>query len=910
MHNAAAAHRPRTIRLWLTGLVVACVLPVWVCAGYFVHSVYTGKKALIQGHLLEIARNLALDADRELSVVLAVAEGLATSPALQNDDFEALRRQVRMLLAGYPDSDVIVANADGQQVFNSFLPPGSALPRRNVPEIVQRVFATGKPAIGNVFRGAVTGRALISLDMPVYKDGTVRYDLAITVPAARFTGMLLAERLSQGWAAVILDTKGVVVARSRDNDRWVGQSAVHLLPGRGPDTPADVAFETTNLDGVAVLAAFSQAEDSGWSAVVSVPQAILLAEVRQWLWWTGGGALVLSLGGIALATSLARRIAHSITVLVKPAEELGSGRPIMPGRSDLAETEALARALTSAAALLTRRAKERQDADAARHAAEVRLAEREHIFRIVADNSHNWEFWNDPDGQCRWVSPACARIAGRPPQAFLGPSGLTIRDVLHPDDQERWDAHFLEHPDGLPAHEEMPFRVVHSDGRIVHIGHVCSRLTGPGGEELGRRGSNRDITEQYRYEQELLRAKELADAGSRAKSEFLANMSHEIRTPINGVMGMLQLLQTTALNTEQQEYVAMATRGTSRLNRLLSDILDLSKIESGSLVVRETTFGLEDIKQAVLDIFAPMARQKHLGLTFELSCSLPASVRGDDARLRQILLNLVGNAVKYTEAGAIQVTVAAASPTAAVVPGVPLDVVFTVADTGRGIPADKLDAIFKPFVQVDGTYTRQGGVGLGLAIVKRLTELLGGTIDVQSWVGSGTTMCVTLPLTPIEAVVAPTAEAKHLPLAPPGCTVLLVEDDDMNRSAASRMLHKVGYAVREAPNGSAALAILAREPVSLILMDVQMPVMDGLEATRRIRADVSGLFDPTVPIIAMTAFAMPGDRETFLEAGMDDYLAKPVNVSELLDVMRRALERRPGRIDCRPYAGTEPQEKA
>ena len=237
MHNPAAAHRPRTIRLWLTGLVVACVLPVWVCAGYLVHSVYTGKKALIQGHLIEIAKNLALDADRELSIVLAVAQGLATSPALQNDDFEALRRQVQTLRASYPDTDVIVATADGQQVFNSFLPPGSALPRRSVLETVQRVFTTGKPNIGNVFRGAVTGRALISLDMPVSKDGTVRYDLAITVPATRFTGMLLAEHLSQGWAAVILDTKGVVVARSRDNDRWVGQSAVHLLPGRGPDAP-------------------------------------------------------------------------------------------------------------------------------------------------------------------------------------------------------------------------------------------------------------------------------------------------------------------------------------------------------------------------------------------------------------------------------------------------------------------------------------------------------------------------------------------------------------------------------------------------------------------------------------------------------------------------------------------------
>ena len=361
MPSPAAAHRPRTVRLWLSGLVVACVLPVWLCAGYLVHSVYTGKKNLIQSHMAEISKNLALDADRELSVYLAVAQGLATSPALQTDDFEALRRQVATLLRSFPDTDVIVADAAGQQVFNSYLPPGSPLPKRSVLETVQRVFAAGRPGIGNLFRGAVTGRPLISLDMPVFKNDVVRYDLALTVPAARFAGMLKAERLSPGWAAVILDAKGVVVARSHDNDRWVGQSASPLLPDLAPGD--DAAFETVNLDGVAVLAAHSRAEDSGWSVVVSVPQDILLSEVRQWLWWTGGATLALSLGGIALALVLGRRIARSIAALVKPAADMGHGLPVAPGRFDLAETEAVARALTSAADLLARRAVERQEAD-------------------------------------------------------------------------------------------------------------------------------------------------------------------------------------------------------------------------------------------------------------------------------------------------------------------------------------------------------------------------------------------------------------------------------------------------------------------------------------------------------------------------------------------------------------------
>ncbi|MFP5259885.1 MAG: cache domain-containing protein, partial [Acidobacteriota bacterium] len=277
MPMPSATHRPRTIRIWLAGLVMACVLPVWVCAGYLVHTVYSGKKNLIQGHMAEIAKNLARDVDRELAVYLAAAEGIATSPALQQDDFKALRLQVKTLLAGYPDSDIVVADADGQQVFNSYLPQGQPLPRRNVPETVRYVFVTGKPSIGNVFRGAITGRALVSLDMPVLRDGVVRYDLGITVPAARFADILQDERLSQGWVAAILDAKDRVVARSRDNDRFVGQPAGQLLSGLQPGGSLGEAYETVSLDNAAVLAVHSRATDAGWSVVVSVPRDILLS---------------------------------------------------------------------------------------------------------------------------------------------------------------------------------------------------------------------------------------------------------------------------------------------------------------------------------------------------------------------------------------------------------------------------------------------------------------------------------------------------------------------------------------------------------------------------------------------------------------------------------------------------------
>jgi len=891
----APANPPLSLRLHLAGLVAACVLPVWLCAAYLVHYAYTAKKNYIQAHMAEVARNLSLAVDREFAILLAAAEGLATSPALQTDEIPVFRRQVKTLLAGYPASDVIVAEASGQQVFNSYLPEGAPLPKRTVRETVRRVFETGRPGISNLFRGAVTGRYLVSLDMPVWHGAAVRYDLAMTVPVARFDQLLATERLPAGWTAAVIDAAGVVAARAGQAETWAGRPAGELLDGL--PTPLDdvSAFESLRLDNEPALAAYDQAEGSGWGVAVAVPRGVLLAELRGWLWWTSGGVLALSLGGFLLALALARRIAGSIDTLIPAAEALGQGLALPARRFGLAETAAVGEALARAADLLAARAVERRQAEEARQQAEARLAEREHIFRIVADNSHDWEFWDGPDGQCRWVSPACVRVSGHPPEAFLGPGALTVRDLIHPEDRAAWDAH-LDTPQALEAvHEELHFRILRADGRVAHIAHVCGRILGPGGEDLGRRGANRDITEQHHYERELRRAKEMADAGNRAKSEFLANMSHEVRTPINGVVGMLQLLETTCLSDEQQEYVAMAGRAAGRLSRLLGDILDLSKVESGALALQQTAFELEDIRQAVLDVFGPMARNKNLALSVDLAQTLPRRVQGDDVRLRQILLNLVGNAVKYTDSGFVHVAVFPGEPDNPPREGAPLNVVFVVADTGRGIPGHKLDSVFSPFVQTDPTAGPQGGVGLGLAIVKRLVELMGGRIHLCSVEGQGTSMRAIVPLIALPAEAQAPGPTAGQGETAPGHAVLVVEDDPMNRMAAQRMLQKVGYTVHTAGNGQEALDVLAAghsQTVDIILMDIQMPVMDGLEATRRIRENADGLFDPQVPIIALTAYAMAGDRERFLEAGLDDHLAKPVKVSEMLDSMKRALERR------------------
>ena len=551
-----------------------------------------------------------------------------------------------------------------------------------------------------------------------------------------------------------------------------------------------------------------------------------------------------------------------------------------------------------------------------RDVTEIKQADQQQqLLQFAIEHHGEVTFLIGPDARFLFVNQAACKALGYTREELLG---LSLRDIDKAFSPDTWRAAKVASARG----DALTFESRHcrKDGSLIPVEIKTSFM-----EFDGHRYAcafARDISDRKQKEQELHQAREAAEAANRAKSEFLANMSHEIRTPMNGIIGMTELALDTPLSPEQREYLGMVKVSADSLLLIINDILDFSKIEAGKLNLDSINFHLRESIQDAVKVLAMRAHQKGLKLTCDIAPETPDALVGDPGRLRQIIVNLLGNAIKFTTLGNIMLHVTVETPG--------LDDVLlhlAVVDTGIGIPAEKHQAVFEAFSQADGSTSRNyGGTGLGLAICSKLVGMMNGRIWVDSQPGRGSAFHFTGRFRLQQESVVPTVAGRKIEWisAAPGnggqqtitdatllerrapYRVLLAEDNEISRKMAVRMLENQGLTVIAAANGREVVAAFEAGDFDLIFMDVQMPEMNGYEATALIREKEKAGSRHT-PIIALTANAMKGDRELCLEAGMDGYLSKPISKDELAAALKQfafgmtsdaRLEQAEGPVPC------------
>ncbi len=540
---------------------------------------------------------------------------------------------------------------------------------------------------------------------------------------------------------------------------------------------------------------------------------------------------------------------------------------------------------------------ERVQAEEALRNSQTRLEEAQKLARVG-----NWELKYDENLTLATAIPDWSQEFYQIYQIDPQQSAPSLEDILqyHPpgDRKALQNAFQLLLSDGIPF--SLDTELNKSDDKVHSLNIIGQVIRNQDGKVLKFYGTVMDITERKRIEQELVRRNQaleeaitvaqVADSANQAKSEFLANMSHEIRTPINSIMLVGQLLQGTSLDTEQKKLLQTLNNNSNHLLNLINDILSLSKLESRTLELEHRPFHLNEIFQGLSDTFTPQAQSKEIDLTFTIASEVPDVLMGDDFRLQQVFSNLISNAIKFTSSG--QVTVTAALASDSVSQSSPVTLYFTVQDTGIGIDPAKQDSLFQPFIQADTSTTRQfGGTGLGLTICRRIVQSMNGEIGLDSTVGEGSTFWLKIPfalrddtqLTYIGETNDPKPEQAATTATP--LRILLVEDYEDNRILMLMLLETLGYEADWVSNGQEFLKQTQEQDYDLVFLDCQMPILDGYEAIKRFRQREGE--DKRTVVIGITAHAMEGDRQKCLDAGMDDYLSKPVIIENLRNLLEK-----------------------
>ena len=750
MPSEALRNRRRlTIQARIALLVIACLVPSGLLAAFVIYLSYDRERANIKQHALQTTRGLMRVVERDMAANEAALQTLATSARIDAGDFAAFRLRANEVLSYTSGFTIVLTDASGQQVVNLLQPYGSPLPRHGNPALLRRVLETRNAVVSDLYLGGVTKKPLVSIGVPVVRDGTSLYALDLGIDPRHLGEIMHQQGLPTEWVVSIFDSSGTIVARSHAADQFVGHKGSPPLLARMRDVSEGVV-DVPTLEGIPVLAAFSRSPAYGWTVAIGVPEAIVTADLKNWLSLYSAGASLLLLAGLAAAGAIGRGIARPIQQLIAPSDAIGKGEPVSIPPLELKEAHEVGLALQTAQQLIQQREKERDAAEQA--------------------------------------------------------------------------------------------------------------------------------------ERQMLLAKHAAEQANAAKATFLANMSHELRTPLNAILGFSRLVRNApGVPAEQIPNLDIINRSGEHLLNLINNVLDISTIESGHMELKEVSTDLGQLLQEIQSLMQVQAAAKGLNFALHHAAILPERITVDADKLRQVLINLVGNAIKFTSRGSVVLR-------AQVMPQRDW-VRFEVEDSGPGIGEEDRKRIFLPFVQLGEQPRTDAGTGLGLIISKQYVELMGGQIGVRSEPGKGSAFFFEIPLRIGSRCGEISADSQHRRIAAlaPGqqaYRLLIAEDRPENRLLLRKLLEPLGLEIREAADGQEAVALFEQWRPDLIWMDIGMPKTDGLQAIRQIRAGAGGA---TTKIVAVTAHVFEDERNRILAAGCDDFIRKPYREAEIFDALAKHL---------------------
>lgn len=846
----------RPLRAYLVWLVLATLLPGVVGAGLlFVHQ-YQKARAQLEKNTMQTVRALVRNVDNKLLQGQAIALTLSTIDALDAEDFGRVHQQAReaMALAGNGMS-MVLRDRRGQQIINTAVAPGTPLP---LDPSAQRdkIFATGKPSISDVFTGALRRRPTVSVDVPVRVRGDIRYVLSVALWPEHFSDILTPSSVPDGAVASLFDQHGTMFGRNMKPEQYLGRRVTDTLHAQIRRAPQGV-FDARTQEDTPVRTFFARSPRTGWGIAVGVPHAKLRAELSGQLALLAGGLTVLFAIGLCLAWLIGGRLARSVQALTGLAEALGKGET-PPPFADVHVREAadVASAIGDAAALLAERSRQLAAKESALR--ETHLLARFGTWQWQVDSPHIE------------VSDSVPHIFGRPVPPFPQQRGTMLSEESWLQVQRL--TRELVQTGTLGGSGKLQLHAFHADGHRIWLDYRCESVHGPDGRVVALRGSMQDVTERVRAEEGLRQA-------DQRKNEFLAMLAHELRNPLAPISSGAQLLGQQGLDAARVKQIsAIIARQARHMAGLVDDLLDVSRVTRGLVVLTKERI---DINAVVLDAAEQVQALVH-GKEHDLEVQLlpqPCFVLGDRKRLVQVVGNLLHNAAKFTDRGG-RITVAVTSAGDAVM--------VAVRDNGIGMLPAELERAFDMFVQGERTPDRSlGGLGIGLALVRSLVELHGGSVHVASaGQGMGSSFTVRLPRSLERG--GGEAGAGGGAVAPGSSLKVLVVDDNVDAAQMLAMyVGAQGHEVRVEHDSLEALAQAAAFAPDLCLLDIGLPDMDGYELARRLRRHP---LTAGATLVAVTGYGQDQDRRNSAAAGFDRHLVKPVDMAALGKILAGTAE--------------------